>query len=350
MVLGETRQFTVVDERGQPTNDATWSVDVSSRAAITGDPSPRLTATGIGAVTLTASIGAVSTNAQVTIVAGPIAEGSARWSVPAAAGATSRQVIRSEGWGGRGPALFAIDSSPTTTLIRGLTLDGQQTWQTAIAGPVSQVTPNGRGGVLLAMYSGCDATHPMELRSLDGATGLVAWQFSGLLACPSEPPQVALKHDGGLSITTAGNFSGFPSLMMLDGASGEPLAVPAVPPSTFTSFNGQQSQGYSRVGPPMVDPSGATYLLYEVRNVAYPPEVTQTGIWLMKIEADGTSATTLISSSTQNVNQFPGRVIPDEHGGVVATWTYNPALGTPDPNPLRAAHLTESGRRPPGIE
>jgi hypothetical protein len=93
----------------------------------------------------------------------------------------------------------------------------------------------------------------------------------------------------------------------------------------------------------MVDPSGATYFLYEQRFLAYPPQVVNTAIHLMKVEADGTWNTTQEISSTANVNLFPGRVLPDDHGGVVATWTLTPAEGDPDPNPLRAAHVSRTG-------
>jgi hypothetical protein len=341
MLVGESRAFSVVDEFGQPQPGASWSINASSVATVIPG-SGVVSAVATGGAVLTGSVGAVSATAALMVSAGPLPEGSVRWSVPELVGSTSRQVIQSDGVRLNGASLFAIDSTATQTQIRGLSRDGRQLWHSAVVGPVSQVTPNGHGGILLTIYAQCDNQNPMRLVSIDGVTGISEWQFAGEMACPSEPPQVAARPDGGLSITTAGNLSGFPSFMVLD-ASGNPLNVPSIPQSTFTSFNGQQTQGYSRVGTPMVDPSGATYVLYEVRHVAYPPQVTQTAIWLMKVEADNTWLTTEIASTTENVNQFPGRILPDDHGGVLVTWTYSPAQGPSDPNPLRAAHVSRFG-------
>ncbi len=87
MLIGGTRQFTVVDERGRPSNIASWTVSDSSIATITSDSSPTLTADASGTVTLTATVMGVSAQGQVT-VSGlvSLAPGTPLWSTPSAAG------------------------------------------------------------------------------------------------------------------------------------------------------------------------------------------------------------------------------------------------------------------------
>lgn len=133
---------------------------------------------------------------------------------------------------------------------------------------------------------------------------------------------------------------------MLDGLTGTPLLTPTIPPSTFTSFSGQQTSGYSRVGPPMVDPDGVVYLLYEKRFLMYPPQVVDTGIWLMTVNTDQTWTTTQLNSATENTNLFPGRIIPDGDGGLLATWIDSPIVpaGPPPPQSVfRAAGISSGG-------
>ena len=68
--------------------------------------------------------------------------------------------------------------------------------------------------------------------------------------------------------------------------SGTVLAAPPIPPSSFDDEVGQTFSGYSRVGPPVVDSEGVTYLEYETRHAAFPARVTTATLWLMKIDVD----------------------------------------------------------------
>lgn len=198
----------------------------------------------------------------------------------------------------------------------------------------------------LPLYRGCDNVNPMQLVSIDGPTGIWAWTYVGASACTADLPQTALRADGVVAVATPGNTSGFPGLMILDGVTGTPLAEPPIPQSTYTSFNGQQTLGYSRVGPPMVDANGNVHLLFEKRQLAYPPQVVQTAIWLMKVRPDLTSTATLLSSSTNDTNLFPGRIIPDGTGGLLTTWIDTPVAPNglpPMQSTLRAARIAASG-------
>ena len=112
----------------------------------------------------------------------------------------------------------------------------------------------------------------MKIVDLDGATGIWRWEVVGLSACTADAPQMAIRSDGAVVVTAPGNTSGFPELMILDGRTGQLLESPSIPLSTYTSLGGQVSTGYSRIGPPMVDSQGATYLEYRVRHVVYPAQ------------------------------------------------------------------------------
>jgi hypothetical protein len=98
-------------------------------------------------------------------------------------------------------------------------------------------------------------------------------------------------------------------------------------------------------------------VLYEVREVALPPVVTTAALWLMKIAPDYAITTTQVTTTNTNTNLFPGRILPDDHGGVAATWTFSPAQPPADPNPPRAAYVSAGGSvteympplQPPGV-
>jgi hypothetical protein len=346
MVIGGTQRFTVVDSLGHPRDEATWIVSNPSLATITTDSAPTLTAVADGSVTLTASVQGVNVDAQVTILAtSTFPAGSIRFTVPTAGASTSpKQLLQATGSGSE-TAFFATSASGGDTWVQGVSADGQQLWQTLLASTTGVSVPDAFGGLLVPMYVGCDHVNPMRVRNIDGPTGLPLWEVVGTSSCTTDAPQMAIRHDGVIFMTTAGNTSGFPELMIVDGASGQILSAPAIPPSTFEDSTGQQLTGYSRVGPPLIDGDGSAFLEYEVRHVAFgfPPFVTTAAIWLMKIDVNGTTTTTQLTTTDTNTNLFPGRIIPDGLGGVIATWTFSPAQPPADPNPLRAARVTAAG-------
>jgi hypothetical protein len=121
------------------------------------------------------------------------------------------------------------------------------------------------------------------------------------------------------------------------------LATPPIPQSSFTDFTGNVVFGYSRIGAPTVDPDGVTHVLFEKRHVAYPPRVAWAELWMMNINPDLTYNTVMITSTTEDHNLFPGRIIPDGEGGVVATWTVSPSQPPALVNPYFGAHLPAGG-------
>ena len=79
-----------------------------------------------------------------------------------------------------------------------------------------------------------------------------------------------------------------PRVFVLDGGSGSMISNPSIPQSTITDQFGDVSSCdcYSPVSQPIVDPDGTIEL-----------------------------------SSSDSANLYPGNLIPDGDGGVLATWT-----------------------------
>src|SRR5579883_3461335 len=95
LLVGDSRQFTVVDERGKPSPIATWSVDNQGLASVTTDPSTTLTALAAGTVNLSATVEGVSMQIPVTISgATSFAPGTVLWSAPSAPGYTPQGLFQ----------------------------------------------------------------------------------------------------------------------------------------------------------------------------------------------------------------------------------------------------------------
>lgn len=74
----------------------------------------------------------------------------------------------------------------------------------------------------------------------------------------------------------------------------------------------------------MVNSDGTIYVEYEVRNIG-DTGITSDTLYLFHIATDNTSGSTVLSTTTQNEAQFPGSIIPDGQGGIIATWTISPS-------------------------
>ena len=83
MLVGDTQRFALTDDQYQPRLDVVWTLSDNTIASITSDASPVLTAIGVGQVTLTATVGALSAQVEVNVLGGTaLPAGSVRWSVP----------------------------------------------------------------------------------------------------------------------------------------------------------------------------------------------------------------------------------------------------------------------------
>jgi len=356
MAQGAVQQFTAVDNLGHPRTDVSWSVSNSTLAVITSDSSPFLSALATGQVTLTATLGTVSAQAQITIsTPGSIATGTPFWSISSAAGFSPLQLAEAMP-SGDGPDVYAaqISSDGTQSFLQALTSDGQQIWQKTLPGLNAFSVPDTSGGLLVTEHQTCNQgqTEPMSILDLDPGTGEPDWEITAqgipnagsggsTLYCYPNAPQMAIRAatDGAVAIAASGNTSGLPELMLVDGQTGDVLAEPAIPQSTYEDQNGDMIGGYSPIGPPIVGSDGTIYVEYEVRQIAYPSTVTSAVLYLLQIATNNSTSTVQLSSTTANENLFPERIIPDGSGGVLATWVIDPSAGSIPTNPYQAAHV-----------
>jgi hypothetical protein len=117
------------------------------------------------------------------------------------------------------------------------------------------------------------------------------------------------------------------------------ISAPSIPVSTYTNADQSQTLGYSPIGPPIVSSDGSAYVEYEVRTIASPPRVTSATLYLLQIAPNNSTTTIQLSSTTNDENLFPGRILPDGQGGVLATWTINPSNPPVPASPYQAAHV-----------
>jgi hypothetical protein len=361
MVVGEKRQFRIVDERGLPCTVGSWTVSNEALATITNNSSPTLTALAPGTVTITAIIGDVSAQAQVTIYpsVADIPSGTPFWSAPTMPGFSSLQSVQAQVIGDV-PYLYSISlrSDGNQSIVQALTPDGQQTWQSVLPGANANSVPDNFGGLLVTVNQTCKEgqTVPMRILDLDPKTGQPLWEIAAQplplgdenIYCYLEAPQFAIRPEGNIIIATPGNLSGLPELMLVNGTTGQITNIFNIPLSSMKDVFGRIVDSFSLIGPPVVDSEGTAYVEYEVRNIDYPAKILSAELWLKKIAMDGSSADILLSSTTENKNIFPGRIIPDGEGGVVATWyvaQYYPPGLPPDPPiyPYYAAHVVSGG-------
>ena len=149
---------------------------------------------------------------------------------------------------------------------------------------------------------------------------------------------MAIGADGSVAIAGIGNTSGLPEFMIVSGQTGEGTALD-IPQSSYQGNLGNDIGGYSPIGAPIVDWLGNYYVEYEVRQIAYPPKVTSAILYLMEVSVAGPITSTELSSTTLDENLFPGRIIPDGQGGVLATWSIVPGTAPMPTNPYQAAYV-----------
>lgn len=357
MNVGDTQQFTVVSNVGYPRSDVTWTVSDPGLASITSDSSTTLTALAAGTVTLTATVKGVSEQAQITISAAGTtpSPGSTLWSVPSISGFSPLQLAQAMP-SATGPSMYSVQLSNdgTRSFLQAMTDDGQQVWQTMLSPLNADSAPDAFGGLLVAENQTCNQgqTAPMSIADFDPTTGQPIWQITAegipgagpdgtTLYCYPSAPQFAVRaaDDGAVVISSPGNTSGLPEFMIVNVQTGQIQAEPYIPPSSYTSSDGTVSNGYSPIGQPIVGSDGTTYVEYEVRTISYPPQITAANLYLLQIGTDNSASAVELSSTTSDENLFPGRIIPDGQGGVIATWIVDPSNGQIPSNPYQAVDI-----------
>ena len=283
---------------------------------------------------------------QVTISApGSYSPGTVIWSSPPIAGFTPTQILQALPTG-NGPSLYStqVSNDGTQSVIQALTSDGQQLWQLALPPLSNNSVPDGTGGLFVTEYDNCTAGQPLTVVDLDPIYGqpIAEIQAAGvqegnhIVYCygGGDAPQIAVRGDGAAIVSEPTN-NGFPSLtLVLPGGTQESYSIP---PSSNTT-NGNTIFPQCCMGAPMVNTDGTAYVEYEVRNVVNNV-ITSDTLYVFQINANSSSSSTVLSSTTQNQALLPGPIIPDGQGGILATWTISPSSGPVPQYPYQAVDV-----------
>ena len=355
LLIGQTKQFTAIDNQGNPRPEATWTVDNPSLVTITADSSPILTALGAGTVNLTATVQGTSLQTQVTISAlTSLPVGTTVWSAPSVSGFAAREILQAVPTD-FGPGIYSTQTSTdgTTSLIQAYTADGQQLWETTLGALAGNSVPDGNGGLIV--MQACNVADPLNspltIYDLDPVTGGANWEFSiqqtsgNTDVCLLGLPRMAIRQDGAVVIANPLNVS--PALVVVDGQTGQQLPTPTIPASTFTNKTGQSTSCdcFTPVGQPIADSDGSVYVQYTLREDSSLSGYTAaTGLlYLLKIAPDGITTTTTQLASTNIGVLWPGSMIPDGNGGVLTTWVNDPADGSHPTFPYQATYVPSGG-------
>jgi hypothetical protein len=363
MQVGETRQFNVVDNLGNPSGDVAWDISDTTLATDTttllGSSSSgtiSITAIAPGSLTLTGTVEGVAAQSQITISPlGVVIPGTVLWSTPPQPGFVVQQLAQAVPTD-NGPDVYSIQTNGTQTKIQALRTDGRQMWQATRPIANSHSVPDGEGGLITTENNTClpGQTDPMALVDLDAKTGQPKWRLEAAgVSDPNAPngisycypdtvkafePQIAVRGDGAVIIAAMTN-NGLPPLTIMQ--DGQPISI-NIPTSTDTQPDGTPFDEFSPMGPPIVDTDGSTYLEYEVRQIAANPRrIASANLYLLKIAPDNSATPISLSSTTEDKNLLPGRVIPDGQGGILATWTVSPST-PPQWNPASPPHAYQA--------
>jgi len=341
MLVGDTQQFTAVDELGRPRNDATWTVSDTSLATITTDSSPALTAVAVGQVTVTATVGSVSAQIQTHIPGGTsLSQGTTRWSVPPTPGFAPGLVVQAEPVGG-GPDLYSVENDASGDInVRALTESGQQLWSALIPALSWNRSPgdslvgagDGSGGLLLTNRSRTGVGNSDSMIDLDGQTGTALWAYS-MLGLPNGPTEPAIGPDGRIyfsewrwaNCSRPDVQSLLLNLTALDGTTGAPVAL-----YPMGCENGWDQ--WLDVVNPVVGPDGTVFSAFLITDVLIFSTVATETLSLLQVSPDAGASTASFKTFTTDVSSgpLPGltNIIPKGEGGALVSWettTWNTA-------------------------
>jgi len=351
MLVGETRQFTAVDELGRPRSDATWTISDTTLATISTDSSPVLTAVAVGQPTLTATIQSLTAQVQLNILSGAsLAPGTVRWSAPPVPGLATRQIIQAVPTIGNVPDLYTHEGdSYGNGYIRAFTADGLPMWQTSL-GPVDYfgVSSDGLGGILASNTTYDGSFYPAHITTTltdrDPVTGTPVWTYSP----GASIGQRAIRQDGTIFLLqtppedSAGNV--YTYLVALDGNSGTPLfnlLLPNALTQIFDNCHNLYSSYYTSLGVSdnlAIDLDGTVNLAITARSGTSAFNCDSSGsssytttLSLFQLKPNGSTSVTPVRTATVDNSQPSTRVpkydawqvIPDGQGGTLVAWVDN---------------------------
>jgi len=407
LVVGDTHQFSVVDELGHPRTDAAWTVSDPAVATITSESKPVLTAITVGQLTLTATVQGASAQIQLTILNTVLAPGTANWNVPNVGGAASPLSVAVPAGDGN-PGLYYSSGQPGgsgISLVNALTSDGQLLWQRpypSATAPISFI-PDAFGGAIAQTSSASSPTQGIV--DLDGQTGSQVWQYSSLNGFSN----FAVRPDGAVVALEAKSPTQLDSnpvewdewLNVFDGNTGQRIVHYRLPQSIYVkSVKNDLNCGVSvqasrntQITAPLttqitIDASGNAYLEFTSYNTVLTSSVTEcnapyytivdtqitnsttsiltvsptgsvstqqlksdTGTLIataLQFESQVASGTISSTCATSGSSNYATQAIPDGQGGVLALWTEDTGNGCLSNNPIPPTMVTHLSPQNPG--
>jgi Glucodextranase, domain B/Bacterial Ig-like domain (group 2) len=373
MLVGNNQSFAAIDQTGTRRPDAAWSVSDTTIATLPTDGSGTLTGVAAGQVTLTATIGSVSAQTQVTVLTGSsLTVGTALWSAPAVAGFTAQRIVQAVPTA-NGPDLYTVETDSSGDLMaRAFTAQGSQQWQNQVNGALSSSYPyyysganaainavgDDVGGLLFVFTPQSTAAGPAPVSQnfiahFNPQTGQQDWQY---VAAGALNPNIAIGQDGTI-FAVEQNFrddssSGTAYLDLINGATGAltnqiplPTVTITVPSGSCGVTGGASLPWPGSYGSPIVTSDGSAYLEVQSGQVTanwcdyvYPGNWT---VALLRVPPGGGSPQfQTISSYSLDTPTDPdlgqaSEIIPDGQGGVLASWieetNVNDAYNSPIP-------------------
>lgn len=336
LMVGTSKELSLVDNFGQPVTGASWSSDTGGVATVAAAGSiVTLTAVAAGDATITATIGGLSAELDVT-VATTIAVGEAHWqSTPTDDGYFSLAPIRVARTTENAPDIWVVESDANgVKTARALTSEGEQLWIEPVPGEL--IMGDVYGGVIsLAWHSEGDTSTAALYRL--GSPDLTPWSYRsrGVIG-----QSLAQGPDGVLYFAEsipAGPFESDGFIVVLNGSTGATIARIPFP----RSYNRVVSTGVCSgtvyygggAGTPSIGKDGKAYTTTGFWGettytdcVSGATQVVESWSKLVKIEPDGSYTTADLddysySGTYQAFHDYvsPGNVLPDSDSGILVS-------------------------------
>jgi Glucodextranase, domain B/Bacterial Ig-like domain (group 2)/Beta-propeller repeat/PQQ-like domain len=375
MLVGNTQSFAAIDQTGSRRPDAAWSVSNTAIATLATDGSGTLTGVAAGQVTLTATVGSISAQTQVTVLAAStLAPGTILWSATPIAGFTTQQIVQAVPTV-NGPGLYSLETdSNANVLIRAFTSAGGQMWQqTPFSGTEnleSAIIGDNNGGVLLNVLQET-TSFPSILVDFNASTGTPMWQYTSPSRFGGAP---AVRPDGTIVVIEFDPSGSGSSLITINGTTGEKLSSVQIPSSVGYPNNDVVCGSPSSLqGPvpsttlgPIIDAAGNMYVLYwqYTESIDASCQIAEDGtttvsgaISLLEVNPVGSISTQVLqaysSSAVESgdsgsftltcsgVSPTLAGLIPDGQQGVLASWAAGGGTGACVPSTVPPFNIVD---------
>lgn len=391
LAVGDTFVLSVNTTIDLPATGVSWTSSNPSVLSVAPENDGTVTAEALGQATVTATMGSLTTQAQVSVLPGAVALGEAIWTVAPTPGRyVEGPIVKANPARDDDPDMFSVEFDPasstrTVKAVRGA--DGSTLWSETVG---DRPWPDAFGGFLVKVAGAPTAVPNVSATNLRrvGGGGVAPWEYASPLAIDS----VAAAPDGTVYLTEFAwadaippsprfpdggyGYAGF--IVVLDGRTGTVRARVPLPTSSWRfrdrlpfpvegcpSIDQTITEG-GVFGPIAVMENGDASVQLQERHLrwdtACPGETTGTAfdsftLHVWRINAAGEASSVQLASwsntwpaepdgSHSSVGQeyfAPGLNRPDGRGGVLSTWYRSAYYGDPGIEEYHATTVGHSG-------